>query len=294
MRPESSIKPSIGRGLLSPQDGFTLVEAVVAISILGIVGAMAAVFIKLPVMGYVSSSRRAELTDIADTAVQRLKRDLARAIPNTVRVKTSGNTSYLEFMMAKTGGVYRASCSTTDCAGEDILDFSSSDSSFEVLGGLNTAPVAGDYVVVFNLGVPGADAYAQDTIAPIAAGSTSNNVMFGAKIFPFSSPSQRFQVMESDSPVTYECAPSSSTDSGLLSGTGTLKRYAGYGIQASQPTSFSSGSSAILAGRISHCSITPPENMTLPGMALVSISFTLALGGESVTIYHEAHVNNVP
>jgi MSHA biogenesis protein MshO len=278
---------------LTPR-GFTLVEAVIAIAILGVVGAMMAVFIKMPVMSYVSTSRRAELTDSADTAVQRLKRDLARAIPNTVRVTTVGGKTYLEFMMAKAGGMYRAACSTTACTGEDILDFSSSDTSFDVLGGLNTAPSANDYVVVFNLGVPGADAYAQDNIAKLAAGTTANKLVFAAKTFPFSSPSQRFQVMESDSPVTYECAPSSSTINSLAFGTGTLKRYAGYGIQAGQPTAFASGTSAILAGNISSCAITPPENMNLPGMALVSISFTMTLGGESISIYHEAHINNVP
>jgi MSHA biogenesis protein MshO len=274
--------------------GFTLVEAVIAIAILGVIGAMMSVFIKMPVMSYVSTSRRAELTDSADTAVQRLKRDLARAIPNTVRVTTAGGKTYLEFMMAKTGGMYRAACSTTDCTGEDILDFSGSDTSFDVLGGLNTVPSVNDYVVVFNLGVPGADAYAQDNVAKLAAASTASKLVFAAKTFPFSSPSQRFQVMESDSPVTYECAPSSTTVNSLAFGTGTLKRYAGYGIQSSQPTAFSSGTSAILAGNISSCAITPPENMNLPGMALVSISLAMTLGGESITIYHEAHINNVP
>ena len=106
------------------QRGFTLIEMVVVIVITGIVAGMVAVFIKLPVQGYVDAARRAELTDIADTAVRRMTRDLRLAVPNSVRVRQVGAVFYLEFLETKTGGYYRAQCSTDPCpATDDILDF---------------------------------------------------------------------------------------------------------------------------------------------------------------------------
>ena len=59
------------------------------IAIVGIIGAMVAVFIRSPVQSYVDSARRAELGDVADTALRRIIRDLRLALPNSVRVTES-------------------------------------------------------------------------------------------------------------------------------------------------------------------------------------------------------------
>ena len=55
------------------QRGFTLVEAVMVIALTGIVAAIVAVFIRQPVQGYFDTVRRAELTDVADTAARRIE-----------------------------------------------------------------------------------------------------------------------------------------------------------------------------------------------------------------------------
>ena len=70
--------------------GFTLVEMIIVIVITGIIGGMVAMFIRMPVQGYVDSARRAEMTDIADTALRRIGRDLRTAVPNSVRVPARG------------------------------------------------------------------------------------------------------------------------------------------------------------------------------------------------------------
>jgi MSHA biogenesis protein MshO len=112
------------------QSGFTLVEAVVVILISGIVFAVVAIFIQRPVEGYFDTTRRAALSDIADTAVRRITRDLRLALPNSVRV--SGN--YLEFLLTTGGGRYRAEPTSTGTG--NILDFTSpgGDASFDVIG----------------------------------------------------------------------------------------------------------------------------------------------------------------
>ena len=59
--------------------GFTLVEMVIVVVITAIIGAMVAVFIRLPVQGYIDANARAELADLADTATRRMARDIRRA-----------------------------------------------------------------------------------------------------------------------------------------------------------------------------------------------------------------------
>ena len=63
--------------------GFTLVEAVAAIAIAGIVFAVVAVFLQRPVQGYLDTTRRAELSDTADVAMRRI------VIPLKSRIRSS-------------------------------------------------------------------------------------------------------------------------------------------------------------------------------------------------------------
>ncbi len=62
---------------------------IVVIAITGVLAAAVAVFIKNPVEGYVDAVRRADLTDLADTALRRMTRDVRTALPNSLRVPPS-------------------------------------------------------------------------------------------------------------------------------------------------------------------------------------------------------------
>ena len=132
--------------------GFTLVEAIIVIVLTGILASAVAVFLRAPVQAYLDVARRAELTDIADTALRRIGRDLRLALPNSIRV-TAGNTA-IEFIPIKSAGRYR------EAGPGDVLDFSSStDPSFDIIGpGVDVA--SGDHIVVYNLGITGSDTYA--------------------------------------------------------------------------------------------------------------------------------------
>src|SRR5450759_2493992 len=137
--------------------GFTLVEMIMVIVITGIIGGMVAVFLKAPIQQYMDVSRRADMTDIADTALRRIGRDLRLALPNSVQVHTSGgargaggctgnNICFIEFLPTTGGGRYRSGAGGTN----DILDFTITDISFEVLGPMPPAFVGGESVVVYN------------------------------------------------------------------------------------------------------------------------------------------------
>src|SRR3989339_1345722 len=110
-----------------PSKGFTLVEMVMVIVITGIIGGIVAVFLTAPVRQYVDVARRADMTDIADTALRRITRDVRLALPNSVRVAGTCDgttTCFLEFLPAPSGGRYRADIDATDdvCPGGNSDD----------------------------------------------------------------------------------------------------------------------------------------------------------------------------
>lgn len=271
------------------QRGFTLIEAIIVITITGIIAGMVAVFIRAPVQGYFDSARRAELTDTTDTAVRRISRDLHLALPNSVRVTQVGAAYYLEFLQTSGGGRYRADVDNNGAG--DILDFTTTDSSFDVLGPpVSTVAGAQNLVVVYNLGISGADAYRGDNTSPISS-IAGNNVKITARQFPFASPANRFQIISY--PVSYVCAGVGTDASG--NGTGTLTRYWNYSIQPSQPTSFAAGTpSALLAKNVSGCSFSYDAQVITQRAGLVSAWLQITQSGESVSLYHEVHVSNVP
>ena len=257
------------------QRGFTLVEAVMVIVITGIVAGMVAVFIKAPVDAYFDTQRRAELTDIADTTLRRMARDIHRALPNSVRI--SGN--YLEFIPIKGAGRYRAEAGTA--AGDDPLDFGLAADAFDVLGPA-VLVTTGDSVVIYNLGIPGSDAYA-GTSRRVAAPSGAK-ISFSGGPFPFSSPGNRFQVV--GTAATYECAPDAATPAN-----GFLRRYSGYAIQATQPAPTTGGS--VLVSNVAACSMNYTSGV-LQRQGLVSIRLTISRDGEAVTLQHQVNVDNTP
>src|SRR3989338_3916971 len=276
--------------LLNPKSskGFTLVEMIMVITITGIIGGMVAVFLKAPVQQYMDVARRAELTDIADTALRRVGRDLRLALPNSVRVSPDG--LYLEFLPTSGGGRYRAG------AGGDELDFSAADTSFEVLGPA-VAANAGDYLVIYNLGIPsasgctslGADAYEGCNRRTITIGGSTITFTPTTLPFPFDSPSHRFHVIAT--PVSYVCAPASGGVGG------TLTRWQGYDIQSAQPIilpATGTPSSALLATNVSSCSFTYSNNVVTERSGLVTMHLGITKDDETATIYNAAHVSNQP
>jgi MSHA biogenesis protein MshO len=279
--------------------GFTMVEMIVVIAATAIIGGAVAVFIRSPVQAYVDSVQRAALSDVGDTALRRITRDLQNALPNSVRVTAAGSATYIEFLQMRTGGRYR---SVPDNAGlGNVLDFTAPDSAFDTMHPLSALAddviVAGDRVVIYNLGITGADAYSGDNtsvIASTAAGALANErrINFAAFQFPLESPGNRFQVISG--PVTYGCDTA----------TGLITRYWGYAISPTQvaPPGGAGLATAVLAGettgslplRVSQCQFTYTNNAVAQRTGLVSMQIQLTKNNESVRLFQQAHVSNVP
>ena len=271
----------------SAQQGFTLIELVMVIVIMGVIGTTLAVFMRAPVDAYLDSGRRAALTDLADTAVRRLARDIARALPNSLRTPS---TQCVEFIPTRTGGRYRAEPDSGVVGNQAaaVLDFTVSDTSFNMLANNASLPaeqriVANDVVVVYNLGVPGADTYAGDNssvVAGVTAG-TESTISIAAKQFPLASGSNRFQVVPGNEKIV----------SFVCSG-GRLLRSSDHAYANSCPTS--GATVAVLANNVSACNFVY-NGSDLQRNGLVQMTITLTdSSGDSISLYHEVHVSNTP
>lgn len=295
------------------QRGFTLLEAIIVIVITGAIASVVAIFIVSPIEGYLDTTARAELSDVADTALRRIARDIRLALPNSIRtsVGSDGNV-YLELLLTKTGGRYLAEEDDHLTSGSGRpLRFSSStcpgtvaDCQFHILGawpaGVQTIAV-GDEIVVFNLG-PGYDPVDAYNCTPgpcnraaITAVDAANGLItlaanpFAQQVPRMRSPSNRFQVVTT--PVTYVCA------------NGQLIRYWGYAIQSAQPDdrtvaplSSPGTKNALLATDVATCNFTSNILATRNG-AMVELQMMMgsaAARSGAIRLVHQILVDNTP
>ena len=285
--------------------GFTLIEIVMVIVIIGIISGMVAVFVVKPVQGYIDAVQRAELTDSADVALRRLTRDVRLALPNSLRVMTSGGNHYIEFIMTSNGGRYRDT-SDGSTAG-NFLSWTSANLTFDVLGPMpsNPALAPDDYIVVYNLGTGYAPADAYAAADPCTncnrakvTGISANVVTlqfnpfsgqppplpFNGQSPPLPSPNARFQIVPGGTKaVTYVCPTTTA---------GNLSRYANYGFNATQiaPT----GSPATLASNATCTVDYTPTATGRNGLLYIELKLTDSTSGESVTLVQQIHVDNAP
>lgn len=262
--------------------GFTLLELVVTMVLIGILGAVVAMFGN-PIRAGIDGQRRAELADAADTAYRRMARDLRRALPNSIRVV--GST--LELIPTKNGGRY---VDVADGGGNYLSFTDAGKLTFDFGGADPDASVAianNDFMVISNWGIDPANAYcAGDTCNNRTKISVSGNtITMAANPYPalgadYASPGSRFQLVAgAERAVTYDCSG------------GSLTRRWNYGFNGE-----AGGSQALLAKNI-QCSFNYVQFNDVNLWGLVHLQFSMAssdLPGETVTLVYQLHVNNTP
>lgn len=287
-----------------PDAGFTMIEMLIAMVIAGILVVMVAMFIRTPVLGYVESVRRAELTDVADYTLRRMSRELRQALPNSLRIKVDGGTTYIEVIATSGGGRY---CNLADgIACGTPLDFTAGNTNltFDVVGqtAANVPIVARDSIVVYNFGQDAAgnsyeplDAYAcgrpngcNRAVVASVAGSTvtlASNVFASQLPNPINSPSSRFHVIpQGVRAITYACP----------SVRGPMMRYANYGISFAQPSPPNAGGSVMTNNATCTVNYTSDVGYQRNGMLTISLTIFDDTGAESVTLLREIHLDNSP
>jgi MSHA biogenesis protein MshO len=185
---------------------------------------------------------------------------------------------------------------------EQILDLTAADDSFDAVAPFTQVQKpfrsTAYYLAIYNVGVPGADAYElANVITPadmridIVSGAVpgEDRVTLGAPFrFAYASPTQRVYLV--DGPVTYLCNTA----------VGTLTRYDGYSIAPDQSLRDShaelvgNGATAtLMANRLSACAVTYTPG-TAERAGLVTLEIAVSSAGESVSLLAQAHVDNVP
>lgn len=251
------------------QRGFTLIEAIIAMVVTGIVAGIVAVFMSLPVRGYLDAVRRAEMSDTADLVLRRIAFELRGAVPNSVNVLNSGA---LVFVPVKDGGRYRVG------GIGNTLDFAAAgNQTFDVLGG-TVSGAAGDYLVIGNTGQLGNDVYAGDNRRPLSAAAASTVSFTGAGPWPAAARTdkQLFLLVPKEGPVMLSCVG------------GVMDRTTNY------HPGFSAAGGAVsnrLASDVA-CLFTYQQVNMANG--LVTLRLTISRGGESVTLVHQVHLDNSP
>ncbi len=224
------------------QAGFTMIELVISLVITALLLVGLLPFFSRPLEAMIAGGEAATAAENAERPLVRLAGELPAALPNSVRIACGGQC--LEFIPVVAQADYRAQVPG------DRLDFTAADDRFDVLMPLAAAPAAGLALVINNLSAAGAgpaSAYSVDAVSNrgvIAAGTTAAQLRFASKLFPAPSPTQRFYVVAT--PVSYLCAPAANG--------GTLRRYAGYAIQAAQPVNTALGD--LIASDVTDCAFT--------------------------------------
>jgi MSHA biogenesis protein MshO len=280
--------------------GFTLIELVITLAIAGVVAGMMAVFLISPVQSYNDQTRRAALLDSADAALREIGRDVRRALPNSIRINAAGSLTSVELMRSVEAVRYR---STGNDSGNALdLDFAAADGEFTTLGKFSniTRPFSSSryYLSVYNVGVPGADAYESSNV--ITPPGTTIGIQDGTEAgtdrvtlspafrFAYKSPGQRVFLVEG--PVTYLCDTNAHT----------LKRYVGYSPASDRTQTASDAqllaagaSSAMIASDVAACSFDYAPGSTQRA-GLLTAAIGVSRKGEQIRLLNQVHVVNAP
>jgi MSHA biogenesis protein MshO len=288
-------------------EGFTLVELVTVIAIVGLVAPATAGWIVRPMQGVQDVSRRAAMVDRAALSLARMERDVRAALPNSIRVSADGR--HLELLAALDGGRYRTSAGVNPSGGvhdDPAARFEfPEDASWNSLSRLTHLAfsygvplAAGTRVAIHPAGSfvwshaangtsPGVITPAATQVTIADAGDEDRVVLSQPFRFAFQSPHRRFYLVEG--PVTFRCDPAA----------GTLSLFAGYPISEAQPTDpalaplASAARTGSLARGVRDCAFTfVPGSPTRS--ALVTLDLTLAEGDERVRLLSQIHLENAP
>lgn len=282
------------------EHGFTIIELITVIVLLGSLAAIGGIFIVQPLQAVDDMRRRAELVDEAQLVIERMAREIRTALPNSVRVRTNGTRTGLEVVSTHTGGRYRRLPAPGGGGGSNRLNRTQANDVFDALGGLidigtvatgaagtDCAQGNGDCISIYNTGQVNFNVYAGDNIAKVVtlvdnAGTDQVGYDNGGTMPAFRqhSPQQRFFVV--DDVVSFVCNAANSR----------LTRHSGYGLNATQSVT-PGGTTALLGRDVTQCNFTYNAG-TSSRAGLVTIDITISRDGESVRLFQQVHVLNAP
>lgn len=288
--------------------GFTLVELVMVIALASVVAVMVSSVLSRPLEGFMAQSRRAELTDMAAIALNRMTRDIRLAVPNSLRVSDSDGDGYgdtLELLPIHEAGRYRAN-QLPDASGNIEPDSVRYDPprcplppgtcQIEVLSPLDKPRVEeSKWMVIYNIGAQsagstvwpfsGAISDGMAVITPTTDFTLADNTLefenSGFRGFRYASPQHRFYLAKEV--VGYKCVTEDGETSLWRANFPDLRAARDYGYDDAR----------LLVDAVSRCRITY-ASATNARNALVTIELGVKKGEEEVVLLQQVHVDNAP
>lgn len=184
------------------QQGFTLIELIVALTVSVVVVGFVAMFMTVPAQANLAQARRAELAASAEAVTQSMSQDVRSALPNSVRAATIAGRPSVEMVDFTTAAIYRNAGNEGDPL---VLNPAlPADTRFDVLGAPGNGAIS---VVINNLGIAGRNAYAlANVIAPAQINASTIQLNNAAFRFPAHSGNRRvFMVAPATAVIRYEC-----------------------------------------------------------------------------------------
>ena len=256
--------------MLAPKraSGFTLIEVITVIVILGVLASAVASFTRFSTQIYSEASDREQLISSTRFAIERLTREVRNALPNSLRVSANASNianACLEFVPIIDSTIYNNIAIAPQVASSTIEIIDTVIPSF-----LSTVTNVGSLsVVIYPLNA--SDGYSGSSkLFGIDAFTSSNSTinLDSAVQFTEGSPVKRLYVVDTSKSVKY-C------------------------VEATQLKRQTAGNSVLMAENISSLVFTV-ANTTLERNAMVQILFTLDKNNEQVVFNHEVQVLNVP
>lgn len=263
--------------------GFTLVELVMVIVVTGVLAGALTIFLVPAVNSYFDTRRRADLTDLADTALRRMAKDIRSAVPNSVREGPVAGCIQLVPTIA--GGRYRLAPDTV-AGGSKHIDTRSATLDFDVLTPLSQIPASGDWVVIDNQN--GDDVYAgsnSKAVATVTAPATGLHriTLSASQQFPVGYDGGRFLVVpNAEQTVFYNCV-----------GNTLYRTPAAFGANQAATCALTTG--AVVTTDVAGCTfVYNPNQGATQQSGFVWIQLQLSRSDESIALAHGVHVDNVP
>lgn len=276
--------------------GFTLIELIMTIVLLGIIGGVLAPIIQNSVEIYAAERSRAVLVQKGRLALERIAREVREAVPNSLSLIPNGlgiNTG-IEFLQISSGGRYIdlidnfGMTAFTDPA-KKLNSGVPMTQLYSLGAGQAAAP--GDLLVIgnadpANLIVPTTTAVplTNPSVTPTdpffdGATTIGEILNFAPFSFPGGSPGRRYFIARNN----YEI--------GLLAGTGTIRWHSGAGLTDYDTNMDWTAADPILVDGVTGLVFNYNPGAAI-GVAVLSMTLSLTDGSENITLYQEVQIRN--
>lgn len=284
------------------QSGFTLVEVIIVIAIMGIIGGLSTLIIGRSLDSFAALERRENMQTSIRLAVERISRELRNALPNSICVNNggaciNGSGSQFHFIPIRDSGRYQdrpgVYTAPPPIQRNRLPVTPLSRDRFDVLSTNIANPLlaaVGDRVVVYNINNVGIYNPVNNirrpinAIVPIDIDGDANpdtiQIQFnGNQSFANHSPTRRFHIIDNAQQVT--------SFSFLLVGNQLFR----------DTTTLNAPNAAVapqlLMQNVQACTFTYTAG-SQQRAGLLRINITVAEQGETIQVIHDAHVYNTP